>query len=100
MDNKKNRKSGNHSLRSFAAAFLLLLSALLTGAAKAQSNLSGWTEPVAGILVHPIFHASLELKAAGKTLLVDPSFDPKLLSGIQAPDLILLTDIHGDHMDP
>ncbi|UAY56739.1 MBL fold metallo-hydrolase [Arachidicoccus terrestris] len=99
-NNKKNRKSSDLSLRSFAAAFLLLVLALLTGSAKAQSKVTDWTEPVTGVFVHPIFHASLELKTAGKTLLVDPSFDPKLLSGIQAPDLILLTDIHGDHMDP
>ena len=68
--------------------------------ASAQSAAKNWVEPVSGIQVHPIFHASLEIRAAGKILLVDPSFDPKLLSEVQAPDLILLTDIHGDHMNP
>ena len=46
----------------------------------------------------PINHASLVLQAGGKTIWVDPvgrgNYDE-----IAQPDLILITDIHGDHMD-
>ena len=78
---------------------LSLFFALSTSAVYSQHPQQQWAEPVAGIKVLPIFHASLELKAAGKTILVDPSFDTGLLDWIEDPDLILLTDIHGDHMD-
>ncbi|MGV3541043.1 MAG: MBL fold metallo-hydrolase [Rufibacter sp.] len=47
----------------------------------------------------PIQHASLALKWNGKTILVDPSGDASLFQSVAAPDLVLLTDIHGDHLD-
>lgn len=84
-------------LKALFGAFLLLC--VLSGAATAQSG-NTWIEPVSGVEVYPIFHASLEIRAAGKVVLVDPSFDARLLAGLQAPDLILITDIHADHMDP
>ena len=31
---------------------------------------------------------------------MDPAGGPELFAGLAAPDLILITDIHGDHMDP
>ena len=46
----------------------------------------------------PIQHASLMIQAGGKVLYVDPaqgSYD-----GLPQADYILITDIHGDHMDP
>jgi L-ascorbate metabolism protein UlaG (beta-lactamase superfamily) len=53
----------------------------------------------AGILkITPIQHASFIIEAGGKVIYVDPaqgSYD----SGPKA-DLILITDIHGDHMAP
>lgn len=87
-------------MKTVVAAILLLLGAALS--ACAQSTETKWVAPIPGaaILVHPIYHASLELKSEGKVILVDPSFDAKLIETLQAPDLILITDIHGDHMDP
>ena len=47
----------------------------------------------------PIQHASFTLEAGNKLIYVDPA--PKDLFGNSAKaDLILITDIHGDHMDP
>ncbi|SEA23567.1 L-ascorbate metabolism protein UlaG, beta-lactamase superfamily [Arachidicoccus rhizosphaerae] len=99
---KNGRQIKAGRIAAFAGNVLLLL--LLIGGIKlsatAQSTPGNWIEPVKGIQVLPVFHASLEIKAAGKTVLVDPSFDAALISELQAPDLILITDIHGDHMDP
>ena len=51
------------------------------------------------VKITPILHASLLIEAAGKTIYVDPA-KPANFSGLPPADLILITDIHGDHMDP
>ncbi len=45
----------------------------------------------------PISHASLYLKWQGKTILTDPTGASSTFSAQPAPDIILVTDIHGDH---
>jgi len=47
----------------------------------------------------PLYHASMLLEAGGKNIYVDPA-EPVKFSGLPKADLILITDIHGDHMDP
>jgi L-ascorbate metabolism protein UlaG (beta-lactamase superfamily) len=49
--------------------------------------------------ITPIYHASLVIEAGGKVIYIDPA-KPANFDGMPAPDLILITDIHGDHMDP
>ncbi len=49
--------------------------------------------------ITPIRHASLMMEAGGKTIHVDP-WSQGNYDGLPAADLILITDIHGDHMDP
>lgn len=49
--------------------------------------------------ITPIHHASFTLGAAGKLIYVDPS-PAALFNGKPKADLIVITDIHGDHMDP
>lgn len=51
------------------------------------------------VKITPIFHASLLIEAADKVIYLDPA-KPANFSGLPPADLILLTDIHGDHMDP
>src|SRR5208282_1934157 len=51
------------------------------------------------VKITPIYHASTLIEAGGKTIYLDPA-KPAKLSGLQKADLILITDIHGDHMDP
>jgi L-ascorbate metabolism protein UlaG (beta-lactamase superfamily) len=43
-------------------------------------------------------HASLVMNWGGKTIYVDPVGGGARYQGLPAPDLILLTDIHGDHL--
>src|SRR5882762_1294919 len=50
------------------------------------------------VRITPLFHASTLIEAGGKTIYLDPA-KPAKLSGLPKADLILITDIHGDHMD-
>ena len=51
------------------------------------------------VIVTPIQHASFTLEAGGKRIYVDPSPE-ELFTNRPKADLILITDVHGDHMDP
>lgn len=51
------------------------------------------------VKITPIYHASLLIEAGGKNIYLDPA-KPANLSGLPPADLILITDIHPDHMDP
>jgi L-ascorbate metabolism protein UlaG (beta-lactamase superfamily) len=56
-------------------------------------------ETAAGpVKITPIFHASLLIEAGDKRIYVDPA-KPGNFTGLSPADLILITDIHGDHMD-
>ena len=52
------------------------------------------------LVIQPVKHASTVLTYKGLTIYVDPAMGASLFAGLPAPDLILITDIHGDHFDP
>ncbi|RMA58672.1 MBL fold metallo-hydrolase [Ulvibacter antarcticus] len=54
-------------------------------------------EPVLNII--PISHATMILEWDNITIYVDPVGGAKAFEGQKAPDIILVTDIHGDHMN-
>jgi L-ascorbate metabolism protein UlaG (beta-lactamase superfamily) len=77
--------------------FLLLVSPFVTSA---QRPAPDKIETSAGPLsVQPIFHGALVLTWNNKTIYVDPYGGGKAYEGVAAPDLILITDIHGDHLN-
>jgi len=51
------------------------------------------------VKITPLYHASTLIEAGGKVIYLDPA-KPAKLTGLPKADLILITDIHGDHMDP
>src|SRR5258707_15438125 len=51
------------------------------------------------VKITPLNHASTLIEAGGKTIYLDPA-KPVKFTGLPRADLILITDIHGDHMDP
>lgn len=51
------------------------------------------------VKITPIRHASLMIEAGGQIIQVDP-YSQGNYEGLPAADVILITDIHGDHMDP
>ncbi|WP_296705689.1 MBL fold metallo-hydrolase [Algoriphagus sp.] len=49
------------------------------------------------IKVTPILHGTVVLEYQGKTIYVDPYGGASLFNGQKKPDMVLITDIHGDH---
>lgn len=49
--------------------------------------------------IQPITHGSLVLTWNNVTIYIDPYGGGQMYQGIKAPDLILITDIHGDHLN-
>ena len=49
------------------------------------------------IIIQPITHGTLVLKWKDNTIYVDPYGGAEAFNGMDAPNLILITDIHGDH---
>ncbi len=52
------------------------------------------------VTVTPIMHATVLLKWQDKVIYTDPTSGAEAFEGQTSPDLILLTDIHGDHYSP
>jgi L-ascorbate metabolism protein UlaG (beta-lactamase superfamily) len=52
------------------------------------------------LTIQPITHATLLLSYQGKYIYIDPTGGAATFTGLAAPDMILITDIHGDHFDP
>ncbi|HEX8039323.1 MAG TPA: MBL fold metallo-hydrolase [Chryseosolibacter sp.] len=81
--------------------FISILLLQVFGVAMAQRPAADKIETSKGALtIQPLNHATLALSWQGKTIYVDPTGGAKMFDGLAAPDLILITDIHGDHMNP
>ena len=52
------------------------------------------------ITIQPITHAALQLKYGNQVITVDPTMMGGDYSTLPKADIILVTDIHGDHLDP
>ncbi|MRT18067.1 MBL fold metallo-hydrolase [Vitellibacter sp. q18] len=52
-----------------------------------------------GFIISPVEHASMVLNWDGTIIYVDPVGGKELFSNYSAPDMVLVTDIHGDHFD-
>ena len=80
--------------------FFTLLSFVLLYTAQAQRTPSDVLPTGKGPLtIQPIVHASLVLSVADVTIYADPTGGTASYTGIKSPDIILITDIHGDHCD-
>ena len=87
-------------MKPILAVFACAGLALFAISAQAQERPVQTFKSSAGpIKITPVYHASLEIEAGGKVIVVDPA-KPAVFTGLPQADLILLTDIHGDHMDP
>jgi L-ascorbate metabolism protein UlaG (beta-lactamase superfamily) len=77
-----------------ALAALFVLSAQIQAAADVQT----FKTSKGDVKITPIYHAALLIQAGGKNIYVDPA-KPAVVTGMAPADLILITDIHADHMD-
>ncbi len=80
-------------------AFVFILSTI-TLFAQAQQAVSDHEKVSGGELtIRPINHATLVLTYQKKNIFIDPTGGADAFKGLQMPDVILITDIHGDHFD-
>jgi L-ascorbate metabolism protein UlaG (beta-lactamase superfamily) len=77
------------------AVSFFALSSLAYSAAASQKFPSSAGE----VTITPLYHASTLIEAGGRTIYLDPA-KPAKFGGLPKADLILITDIHQDHMDP
>jgi L-ascorbate metabolism protein UlaG (beta-lactamase superfamily) len=67
----------------------------------AQQGTADTLQTAKGVLsIHPVQHASLVLTVNNLTIYADPDGGGAKYKGYSEPDIILVTDIHGDHFNP
>ncbi|MES1219259.1 MAG: MBL fold metallo-hydrolase [Bacteroidota bacterium] len=76
---------------------LLFAAGLLTANAQLAAPDTIQTK-MGALTIQPIQHASLVLMVKGITIYIDPAGADNYL-GLKAPNIILITDIHGDHFN-
>jgi L-ascorbate metabolism protein UlaG (beta-lactamase superfamily) len=82
-------------MEAFGAIAALALASAPGAAGQAQTF-----DTAAGpVKITPIYHASMLIEAGHKAIFVDPA-KPGKFTDLPKADLVLITDIHGDHMDP
>lgn len=83
----------------FALATLLVVFAFSVQTSGQVARQVQTFETSAGpVKITPIYHASLLIEAGDRKIYVDPA-KPGNFTGLPRADLILITDIHPDHMD-
>ena len=56
-------------------------------------------EVLGDVVITPISHATMALEWDGEIVYTDPVGGAEVFEGIPTPDVILITDIHGDHLN-
>jgi hypothetical protein len=83
----------------FFALCVVLVTFTLRLPAVASAQTQTFDTSTGPVKITPLYHASTLIEAGGKTTYLDPA-KPAKFAGLPKADLILITDIHGDHMDP
>ena len=65
-----------------------------------QDRISDTFDTGAGeLIISPVLHGTLAMQWNHKTIYNDPYGGKAAFAGLPVPDLILITDIHGDHLN-
>jgi L-ascorbate metabolism protein UlaG (beta-lactamase superfamily) len=85
----------------FYTKFLSCIVLLVLATSAHAQFLTGSSVPTntGNLVIHPVSHASFVMGWDEKTIYVDPVGGVGAYDGLPRPDLILVTDIHGDHLD-
>ena len=76
----------------------LLFTAAMAFPALAADQTQSFSTKAGAVQITPIYHAAAKITAGNDTIYIDPA-KPAKIEGMPPGDLILITDIHGDHMD-
>jgi L-ascorbate metabolism protein UlaG (beta-lactamase superfamily) len=76
----------------------LFFAATLACPTLALAQVQSFSTSAGKVEITPIYHATAKITAGAETIYIDPAKPAKVEGGAKA-DLILITDIHGDHMD-
>ena len=91
-------KGTNNYNMKFKIITTLLLSVFFIQI-NAQNETDIITTNEGDISINPITHGTLVITFNGKTIYVDPYGGSENFKEFNKPDIILITDIHGDHMN-
>src|SRR6266550_2714983 len=86
-----------HSSRFIWAATLSCAAAVSLHAMAPPDTIQAKGGP---ITIQPITHAALQLKYGSQIITVDPTMMGGDYNALPKADIVLITDIHGDHLDP
>jgi L-ascorbate metabolism protein UlaG (beta-lactamase superfamily) len=75
-----------------------IIAAALVFPTLALAQVQSFSTSAGKVAITPIYHATAKITAGADTIYIDPAKPAKIEGGAKA-DLILITDIHGDHMD-
>lgn len=85
-------------MKKLVATLVLLFLTAFT-VVQAQRSQPDTIETSKGILtIQPIFHGTVVFTWDNKTIYIDPYGGGKAFTGIAPADLVVITDIHGDHL--
>jgi len=79
-------------------ALSLLFATALTSAALAEDQTQSFSTYLGQVKITPIYHATAKITSGQDVIVIDPA-PPAKIDGAGPADLILITDIHGDHMN-
>lgn len=83
-------------MKSTFTSFAILLT-IVTNAQLAAPDVIATAK--GDLIIQPIIHGSVVLTWNDQTIYVDPYGGSKRFEGLADPDIILITDIHGDHLN-
>ncbi len=79
-------------------AAAILVTAALSVPALAADQTQTFPTGKGAVAITPFYHATARITAGADTIYIDPA-KPAKIDGLAPGGLILITDIHGDHMD-
>jgi L-ascorbate metabolism protein UlaG (beta-lactamase superfamily) len=87
------------SLQQLRRASLASILWFAAGAGAAPVPVQVFPTAAGPVEITPIYHSTAIIQAGGDTIYIDPAH-PANIAALAPADLILITDIHPDHMDP
>lgn len=93
-----NSRVNFNAMKKIILTFIILISCLHLFAQRAEADTIPTND--GNLIIQPILHGSLVLSWNNQTIYVDPYGGGQRFKGLATPTLILITDIHGDHLNP